>query len=202
MNHLLKSLLIAASLISAPAAFAASPVTPVSVSNNGLVAIDGADLSILFDGYIAPEGTLYQTDAVSWFNQVGSSGVTLDFDFGQLYTLSDVLIGVDHNDFYQVQVSVDGSAWNTLFTNLAFEGQSNFGSEIISSVAGDPEYQATIDFPTTVARYARIYAVAGDNAFSVSEVSFSGVAVVPEPETWALLIAGLGLIGAVAYRRS
>ncbi|MCQ9376780.1 PEPxxWA-CTERM sorting domain-containing protein [Methyloversatilis sp. XJ19-49] len=202
MTSLLKSLLIAASLIATPVAFAASPVTPVSASNNGLVLIDGADLSILFDGYIAPEGTPYQTDAVSWFNQVGSSGVTLDFDFGQLYTLSDVLIGVDHNDFYQVQVSLDGSAWNTLFTNLAFEGQSNFGSEIISSVAGDPEYQATIDFPTTVARYARIYAVSGDNAFSVSEVSFSGVAVVPEPETWALLIAGLGLIGAIAYRRS
>lgn len=202
MTSLLKSLLIAASLIAAPVAFAASPVTPVSASNNGLVLIDGADLSILFDGYIAPEGTPFQTDAVSWFDQVGSSGVTLDFDFGQLYTLSDVLIGVDHNDFYQVQVSLDGTAWNTLFTNLAFEGQSNFGSEIISSVAGDPEYQATIDFPTTVARYARIYAVSGDNAFSVSEVSFSGVAVVPEPETWALLIAGLGLIAAVAYRRS
>jgi hypothetical protein len=202
MTSLLKSLLIAASLIAAPVAFAASPVTPVSASNNGLVLIDGADLSILFDGYIAPEGTPFQTDAVSWFDQVGSSGVTLDFDFGQLYTLSDVLIGVDHNDFYQVQVSLDGTAWNTLFTNLAFEGQSNFGSEIISSVAGDPEYQATIDFPTTVARYARIYAVSGDNAFSVSEVSFSGVAVVPEPETWALLIAGLGLVAAVAYRRS
>jgi hypothetical protein len=29
----------------------------------------------------------------------------------------------------------------------------------------------------------------------------SGVAVVPEPETYAMLLAGLGLVGAMARRR-
>ena len=139
---------------------------------------------------------------MSWSGQTGATGVALTFDFGQLYALTDVLLGVDNNDFYQVQVSLDGTAWNTLFTNVAFEGQTGSGTEIISSVSGDPEYQASIDFPSVVARYARIYAVAGDNAYSVSEVSFSGVAVVPEPETWAMLVAGLGLVAAVARCRS
>lgn len=202
MTHLLRSVLIAASLIAAPAAFAASPIIPVGVSNTGTVAIDGADLSILFDGYVPPEGTYYEIASVSWTGQTGAAGVALVFDFGQLYTLTDVLLGVNNNDFYQMQVSVNGSAWNTLFTNLAFEGQAGSGNEIISSVFGDPEYQATIDFPSSVARYARIYAVAGDNFHSVSEARFSGVAVVPEPETWTLLVAGLGLIGAAARRRS
>lgn len=101
---------------------------------------------------MTPELTRYTVDAVSWSGQEGASGATFTLDFGQLYTLTDVLLGVDHNDFYPVQVSTDGLNWNTLFTKLAFEGQSNFGSEIISSLAGDAEYQATIDFPSVAAR--------------------------------------------------
>ncbi len=197
----MKSLLVAASLLAASSVWAAAPITPTNASATGSYSIDGADLSILADGYIAPELTGYLDDSVSWSGQEGASGATFTLDFGQLYTLTDVLLGVDHNDFYQVQVSTDGLAWNTLFTNLAFEGQSFFGSEIISSVAGDAEYQASIDFPSVAARYARIYAVAGDGAYSVSEMSFSGVAVVPEPETYALMLAGLGLLGCAARRR-
>lgn len=197
----MKSLLVAASLLAASSVWAAAPITPTNASATGSYSIDGADLSILADGYIAPELTGYLDDSVSWSGQEGASGATFTLDFGQLYTLTDVLLGVDHNDFYQVQVSTDGLAWNTLFTNLAFEGQSFFGSEIISSVASDAEYQASIDFPSVAARYARIYAVAGDGAYSVSEMSFSGVAVVPEPETYALMLAGLGLLGFAARRR-
>lgn len=197
----MKSLLVAASLLAASSVWAAAPISPTNASATGSYSIDGADLSILADGYIAPELTGYLDDSVSWSGQEGASGATFTLDFGQLYTLTDVLLGVDHNDFYQVQVSTDGLAWNTLFTNLAFEGQSFFGSEIISSVAGDAEYQASIDFPSVAARYARIYAVAGDGAYSVSEMSFSGVAVVPEPETYALMLAGLGLLGFAARRR-
>ena len=35
----------------------------------------------------------------------------------------------------------------------------------------------------------------------VSEISFDGVAAVPEPETYAMLLAGLGLLGFAARRR-
>ncbi len=198
----MKSILVAASLVLASSAWAAGPITPTNASGTGVYSVDGPDLGILANGYAAPELTLYTISSVSWSGQEGSAGATFTLDFGKLYTLTDVLLGVDHNDFYQVQVSVNGTQWNTLFTNLAFEGQSNFGSEIISSVAGNSEYQATIDFPATAARYARIYAVAGDGAYSVSEMSFSGVAApVPEPETVALMLAGLGLIGVAARRR-
>ena len=36
----------------------------------------------------------------------------------------------------------------------------------------------------------------------VGEWTMTGVAVVPEPETWALLLAGLGLVGAAARRKA
>lgn len=42
-----------------------------------------------------------------------------------------------------------------------------------------------------------------DTALMLSEVTFDGqVAAVPEPQTYALLVAGLALVGAVARRRS
>ena len=176
----------------------AGTITPASISGNGTYSVDGLGLNILADGVVPAEGINWTTQSVSWIGQTGSTGAVFTLDFGQLYTLKDVLVGVDNNDYYQVQISANGSQWNTLFTNLAFEGQSGNGSEIISSIAGDPEYQATIDFAPTQARYARIYAVGGDNMYSVSELSFSGVAVVPEPETYAMLLAGLGIMGAIA----
>ncbi|EGK71285.1 hypothetical protein METUNv1_02674 [Methyloversatilis universalis FAM5] len=197
----MKSLMFAAALLFAGAVSAASPITAVNASATGTYSIDGPDLSILADGFIAPEGTHYTFRSVSWGGQEGRSGAVFTLDFGQLYTLTDVLLGVDNNDFYQVQVSVNGSSWNTLFTNLAFEGESSSGSEIISSDASHIQYQSTIDFPAVNARYARIYAVAGDGAYSVSEMSFSGVAVVPEPEAWALMLGGLALVGALSRRR-
>lgn len=197
----MKSLMFASALLFAGAVSAASPITAVNATGTGSYSIDGNDLSILADGFVAPEGTAYTFKSVSWAGQEGALGAVFTLDFGQLYSLTDVLLGVDHNDFYQVQVSVNGTAWNTLFTNLAFEGQSNFGSEIISSDASHIQYQSTIDFPAVNARYARIYAVAGDGAYSVSEMSFSGVAVVPEPEAWALMLGGLALVGALARRR-
>ena len=35
----------------------------------------------------------------------------------------------------------------------------------------------------------------------VSEVTFDGTAGIPEPATWAMMIAGFGLVGAAARRR-
>lgn len=64
----------------------------------GRCSIDGFDLSILADGYAAPELTLYTVDSVSGSGEEGASGAIFTLD------------------------------WNTLFTNLALEGQSNFGS--------------------------------------------------------------------------
>lgn len=51
------------------------------------------------------------------------------------------------------------------------------------------------------ARYARIYAFAGDNSYAVSEMQLTGIPAVPEPETYALLATGLAAVGFAAARR-
>jgi hypothetical protein len=60
----------------------------------------------------------------------------------------------------------------------------------------------TIHLDTPVATNGlRIYSTGGDGLYSVSEFQ-AFAAPVPEPETYALLLAGLGLVAAVARRRA
>lgn len=182
------TLLAAATLIAATGTASAISIVPV-VSSSGTGTFNGAT-GIIHDGVIPAENSAYNgANTVSW---TGTS-VTLTVDFGQLYTLSDVTLSVDNNDFYRVQISEDGTTWNTLFTVLSFDGEIGFGMDTMSSVLGDPEYVESIDFPTVSARYARIYAIAGDGAYGVGEMQFNGIPAVPEPGEYALM--GLGLLG-------
>lgn len=178
----------AAILIAAAGSASAVSLVPVA-SSSGTGTFMGAT-GIIHDGVIPAESSVYNgANTVSW---LGTS-VILTVDFGQLYTLSDVTLSVDNNDFYRVQISEDGTNWNTLFTVLSFDGEIGSGMDTMSSVLGDPEYIESIDFPTVSARYARIYAIAGDSAYSVGEMQFNGIPAVPEPSEYALM--GLGLLG-------
>jgi hypothetical protein len=180
--------LAAAVLIVAAGSASAISVVPV-VGSSGTGTFTGAT-GIIHDGLIPAENSVYNgANTVSW----SAMSVILTVDFGQIYTLSDVTLSVDNNDFYRVQISEDGTNWNTLFTVLSFDGEIGFGMDTMSSVLGDPEYVESIDFPTVSARYARIYAISGDGAYGVGEMQFNGIPAVPEPSEYALM--GLGLLG-------
>lgn len=192
----LKHSLAGLGLIAAASLAQAAPVTVSAVTTTGTFA---GSTAVLTDGVIPPIGTAWNAaSTVSWTDY----GTVFTLAFDQLYTLQDVTLSVDHNDFYQVQISQDGTTWNTLFTVLAFEGNSTWGTDTFTSdPAGTGTYSTSINFAPTLAKFARIYAVSGDNAYGVGELSFTGVPAVPEPGSLALIGAGLATVGLIARRR-
>jgi len=188
------------SLMAVAACASQATVIPVaSVTGSGIYS--GA-LSVLTDGVIPAQGTDWTSpNTVHWRDGEGVTGTVFTFAFSQLYTLKDVTLSVDNNDNYRVQSSVDGVTWSTLFRVVSGDGTVGSGLDTFSSTAGSSFYNEDIDFAPTLAKYVRVYATGGDHAYSVGEVKMEGVAVVPEPESLVLALAGVGVTGWVTRRR-
>jgi hypothetical protein len=127
------------------------------------------------------------TDATAYWNGAGESR-SIVFEFDGVYTVKSFVASLDNNDSYAIEFSLDGLAWGSTVDVAASEGAVYWGMDLFErSVA-----------PTS-AHYARVYATSGDDMYSVGELQV--LAAVPEPEAYAMLMAGLGLLGAVARRR-
>jgi hypothetical protein len=201
----MKKHLLAAGLLALAASSASHAVTVTSITGTGDYWNDPA--ALLNDGDFALGTWWTDPQSVYWQDQTGPTGVAFTFTFDQLYNITDIAIGVDNNDLYVVQVSTNNTTWNTLFLSLpisldpAYEYDGKSMIKRSSNPADTASYSALIDFPAVQARYARIYAFAGDSSYAVSEVQFTGTPAVPEPETYALMATGLAAVGFAAARR-
>jgi hypothetical protein len=108
-----------------------------------------------------------------------------------------VLVSVDCNDDYLVEYSLDNLIWTTLFTIDDTYGDTLNGMDTMSSVSGDLQYVAGLDFAPVQARYARISATDGDYRSAVGELRFQGTPV-PEPGSFSLV--ALGVLGVLCRR--
>lgn len=197
----MKKMLLTLSLAMVGAAAVAAPVqvpvTEISTIGNGNAIKNGA--ALIADGEIPLEGSAWNGDKSAYWSGNGKSKV-VTFDFGQEYELHDLVLSVDNNDNYLVEVSLDLShdSWSELIFVPWYRGEQWSGMETISTVAGDPEYVgeidfgffslAAIDFDPVIARYARISGVGGrsilgfgpDDKYSVGELIFYGKPVLAD----------------------
>jgi len=172
----------------------ATLIIPSTVSGTGVF---NDDVNLINNGVVPTEGTTWTANStVHWFGTTP----TFTLDFGDLYNVNDVLISVDNNDYLDIDWSNNLLSWTRLFTINRNYGEIGNGMDTFSTVAGDTEYVAGIDFTTVQARYLRIKATGGDGMYAIGELQAFGskASSVPEPST--LAIFALGMIGLASCR--
>lgn len=194
----MKKLLTAAALISMAALSHAS----TNVALGAAVSASGADfgnsggwggsslapLSSVVDGVYLPIGTQWNSGTTFWSGAYGADSITVTL--AGAATVSNLTLQADNNDDYLVRYLDTSNVWQNLVT---ISPHRSWGMDMGFATLAAP----------VVAKAFSISAVGGDGYFSVSEFQADGVmvAAVPEPETYAMLLAGLGILGAVARRR-
>jgi hypothetical protein len=167
----------------------------LNYTGTGSTTTDGAPLSggvgDLTDGYIAPgtynglENGAGTGPYVGWF-QPATTNPVITFNFAGNPTITDIALHVDNTSsggvFAPVAIWINGI--NTPFTapTLGTVGFINFTG---LSLTGN---SLSLQLDQGQGRWV-----------FVSEISFSSA--VPEAATWAMLIAGFGMVGATLRRR-
>lgn len=148
-----------------------------------------AAATTIVDGAFRPDFTQWNS-ASWWWDQdasVNAGSVFTTIQLNQSYSIDSFIVQADDNDSYRLEYW-DGATWQ-----LAWDipTQPSFG--LVKRSSG-------LLAPITTDQL-RFTATGGDNYYAVSEIQAFGVPAIPEPETYALMLAGLGVVGFVARRR-
>jgi hypothetical protein len=155
------------------------------------------------------------------FTGIGGQWVLYDFNDVRIVDGTGQDLNVYEVDFGAVEFSlarIEVSANGTTFFNIS--GSSAAAVDLVGdNTHSDASFRRSFDVGAAVAglgasefRYLRVFGlgggtIGGTNGFDLDAVGLvnwkavDGPGGVPEPATWAMLIAGFGLVGAAARRR-
>jgi opacity protein-like surface antigen len=143
------------------------------------------------DTYTAPGVINVGQTQTAFFNHTaGSFFDTFNFSIGSGGTLSTSAVSLSLSNLLDIS-GLTGNLWNNSHPNGTFNYGTFAGNNTTFSFGPLAAGDYHIDFTGNATGV-----VGGAYAAAVS------VSAVPEPETYALLLAGLGLMGTVARRRS
>lgn len=150
-----------------------------------------------FDSRLVSSGSNYLSAEAA--SSLGKS-VTMTHAGGSLFNLIGLevaelwLPGEPLNDFSDVIITGNQSGGGILSTSITLDG-------IRDGVGGVDDFQwAAIGWTNLIS--VTITGANSTGAFGDYSIDNINVSLVPEPETYALLLAGLGIVGAYARRRA
>lgn len=209
MRNILIPALLAATAFATPAA--AATITPVAVTATSTFPfwgqyrperlIDGSGLS----------GGLHDTDYNGMWLTDNAVTARLTFDLGDIYQLDGAMIWNYNFGSVNEFASTLLRGVRDFIISLSTDGVSYSYALSDRLAMGTGEPLASQDFALNGdARYVRLDVLNNygfdqyrpqDISSGLSEVRFSSASAVPEPATWAMMITGFGLVGAMLRRR-
>ncbi len=153
-------------------------------------------------GYAA-QGAANKTRGVQYnVSTVGFEDIMVKYDLRHSNTSSryeQFQYSLDGTNFVDFGL-FDGNAGDTWFNNRTVDLSSITGADNNASFA----FRVVAAFAPNTSAYAAstsTYAATGTWRFDMVTASGAAVAAVPEPETYGMLLAGLGLVGFATRRR-
>jgi len=191
-----------ANMVAAPAALSVrtSNFSSSTTGNNGFNAFLPGDTAdrILATSPTSIAGTALQ---LTLQNDTGSSfsQLALSYDIYRFRTVSSAEVLPGYGLFY----SLDGASWSNA---AAFNPTA---AQMPHNATGATTMSGTLDLGTSIASGSTVYLrwiddngtpTSPDQAIGLNNLTIAAMPV-PEPESYAMLLAGLGLIGFAARRR-
>lgn len=145
------------------------PITPRAISGDGIFE---NQVRNIIDGQLVEEKIPGGKGCVLWKD----TEAFFVMDLGREFAVTGVLIEADDNDDYIIEYSLDGEEYFPLVTFASGLGETGAGMDIMSNIAGHPHSVLPPQTEAVQARYIRLSAQGGDQAFALAEMQAWGYA--------------------------
>jgi hypothetical protein len=169
---------------------------------NGATGLTGTTLT---DGIYGAEGWAANA-GWEWLGWLNDSPVNIDFNFGSVKHVDTIKVGSTQDTLTDVVLpNVDvyqkvGSSWSLVSSLVTPENAAN-NRGVYSTAPHGFLTLGNLNIDSQFVRVTLRHSYNGPWTFADEVDFYASAAPIPEPETYAMMLAGLGLLGLVARRR-
>jgi choice-of-anchor C domain-containing protein len=189
------------------AAAALAALAPMAHASSELIVNGGFESSDFSGNFLPMTSGLNgwtitgSVDLINSYWQPGAGNYSLDLNGNGVGGISQsfaTTVGATYHVSFDMAGNPDGGGTDKTIT---VNGQS-FSYDASNSSRGDMKWQSRgFNFVATSTSTTLSFAGSEQNQYWGAALDNISVTAVPEPETYAMLLAGLGLVGAIARRR-